>query len=159
MRSWLFFALASVTLVLHSAFGTQGEAFAEVAALFELLTLALFAIGFALLYGADREQLRSIETRAELDPMYAKLAMWMYSNAGRQLAREERSIGEASVAIALGTDSYERRFAHPLDAAISLATVGQSGASSLVHIVYGIPGEHLTGRVRVVEGDPTAPGR
>ena len=68
MRSWLFFALASVTLVAHSAFGTQGESLAEAAALFELLTLALFAIGFVLLYGADREQLRSIETRAELDP-------------------------------------------------------------------------------------------
>jgi diguanylate cyclase len=68
MRSWLFFALASVTLVAHSAFGTQGESEADAAALFELLTLALFAIGFALLYGADREQLRSIETRAELDP-------------------------------------------------------------------------------------------
>src|SRR5437773_3319945 len=68
MRSWLFFALASVTLVAHSAFGTQGESQADEAALFELLTLALFAIGFVLLYGADREQLRSIETRAELDP-------------------------------------------------------------------------------------------
>jgi len=68
MRSWLFFALASVTLVAHSAFGTQGESHADEAALFELLTLALFAIGFVLLYGADREQLRSIETRAELDP-------------------------------------------------------------------------------------------
>jgi len=68
MRSWLFFALASLTLVAHSAFGTQGESQADEAALFELLTLALFAIGFVLLYGADREQLRSIETRADLDP-------------------------------------------------------------------------------------------
>ncbi|TME33387.1 MAG: GGDEF domain-containing protein [Chloroflexi bacterium] len=68
MRSWLFFALASLTLVVHSAFGTQGDGQAEAAALFELLTLALFAIGFVLLYGADREQLRSIETLAELDP-------------------------------------------------------------------------------------------
>ena len=67
MRSWLFFALASLTLVAHSAFATQ-EGQAEAAALFELVTLALFAIGFVLLYGADREQLRSIETRAELDP-------------------------------------------------------------------------------------------
>jgi len=67
MRSWLFFALASLTLVAQSALGTQGEAFSDASALFELLTLALFAIGFVLLYGADREQLRSIETRAELD--------------------------------------------------------------------------------------------
>jgi diguanylate cyclase (GGDEF)-like protein len=68
MRSWLFFALASTTLVVHSALGTLGAGQAEAAALFELLTLALFAIGFVLLYGADREHLRNIETRAELDP-------------------------------------------------------------------------------------------
>jgi diguanylate cyclase len=67
MRSWVFFALGSMTLVVHSAFGTLGAAQAETAALFELLTLALFAIGFVLLFGADREHLRSIETRAELD--------------------------------------------------------------------------------------------
>src|SRR5438445_447855 len=67
MRSWLFFALGSMTLVVHSAFGTLGAGQAETADLFELLTLALFATGFVLLYGADREQLRSIETRAELD--------------------------------------------------------------------------------------------
>ena len=67
MRSWVFFALASLTLVAQSALGTQGESFADASALIELLTLALFAIGFVLLYGADREQLRSIETRAELD--------------------------------------------------------------------------------------------
>jgi len=67
MRSWLFFALGSMTLVVHSAFGTLGAGQAETADLFELLTLALFATGFVLLYGADREQLRNIETRAELD--------------------------------------------------------------------------------------------
>ena len=67
MRSWLFFALGSMTLVVHSAFGTLGAVQAETADLFELLTLALFATGFVLLYGADREQLRNIETRAELD--------------------------------------------------------------------------------------------
>jgi diguanylate cyclase (GGDEF)-like protein len=68
VRSWLFFALGSITLVAHSAYGTLGAGQAEAAALFELLTLALFAVGFVLLYGADREQLRSIETRADLDP-------------------------------------------------------------------------------------------
>ena len=68
MRSWVFFALASVTLVVHSALGTIGPGQADLAALFELVTLAFFGIGFAFLYGADREQLRSIETRADVDP-------------------------------------------------------------------------------------------
>jgi diguanylate cyclase (GGDEF)-like protein len=67
VRSWLFFALASITLVAHSALETLGVGQADAAALFELLTLALFATGFVLLYGSDREQLRTIETRAEVD--------------------------------------------------------------------------------------------
>src|SRR5205823_11658686 len=66
MRSWLFFALASVTLVAHRAFGTQGVRQADEAALFERLTLALFAIGFVPHYGADREQLRGIDAGAGL---------------------------------------------------------------------------------------------
>ncbi len=67
-RSWLFFAAASITLVVHAglaAFGS-GDA-ADMAALFEVVTLALFAVGFVLLYGADREHLRTIETHAERD--------------------------------------------------------------------------------------------
>ena len=68
MRSWVFFALASITLVVHSALGTAGPAQSDAAAVFELLTLALFGVGFVLLYGADREHLRSIETRADIDP-------------------------------------------------------------------------------------------
>ena len=84
-------------------------------------------------------------SRAAIDPMYARLAMWGGTIAGAQLAREEQRIGQASVAIALGTDAYERHFARPLGAAISISAVGQAGPSSLVHIVYGIPGAHLTG--------------
>jgi len=66
MRSWLLFAVGSLTLVAHSALdGLAGQA--DAAALFELLTLALFATGFVLLYGSERDQLRDIETRAEHD--------------------------------------------------------------------------------------------
>jgi len=36
-------------------------------------------------------------------------------------------------------------FAHPLGAVINVATVGRDGAKALVHIVYGIPGENLSG--------------
>jgi len=98
MRSWLFFALASVTLVAHSAFGTQGEAHADAAALFELLTLALFAIGFVLLYGSDREQLRSIETRAELDPTTGLLNRQAFRELVAKRLRRPRS-GPSAVAV------------------------------------------------------------
>ncbi len=67
-RSWLFFAAASMTLVAHAALAAFGSAeAADMAALFEVITLALFAVGFVLLYGADREHLRTIETHAERD--------------------------------------------------------------------------------------------
>jgi diguanylate cyclase (GGDEF)-like protein len=98
VRSWLFFALASLTLVGHSAFGTQGESQAETAALLELLTLALFAIGFVLLYGADREQLRSIETRAELDQTTGLLNRQAFRElVAAQLRRPHR--GPSAVAV------------------------------------------------------------
>ena len=96
--SWVFFALASITLVVHSTFGTQGAGQAEAAALFELLTLALFAIGFVLLYGADREQLRSIETRAELDPTTGLLNRQAFRElVAAQLRRPRR--GPSAVAV------------------------------------------------------------
>lgn len=99
MRSWLFFALGSMTLVVHSGYGTLGAGQAETAALFELLTLALFAIGFVLLYGSDREQLRNIETRAELDPTTGLLNRQAFRElVGAHLRRPRRG-GPSAVAI------------------------------------------------------------
>lgn len=70
IRSWLFFAAASFTLVVHSGIDAIGTAaWVDASGLFELLTLAFLAIGFVFLYGADREELRRIETEAERDPM------------------------------------------------------------------------------------------
>ncbi|HEX9495484.1 MAG TPA: GGDEF domain-containing protein [Candidatus Limnocylindria bacterium] len=68
VRSWLFFAAASLSLVVRTgldAFGTSQTA--DAAALLEVVTLALFTVGFVLLYGADREHYRTIETHAERD--------------------------------------------------------------------------------------------
>ena len=56
VRSWLFFAFASVALFAHALLASFD--LADLAAMFEVLTLALFALGVVLLYGADREQLR-----------------------------------------------------------------------------------------------------
>jgi hypothetical protein len=95
-------------------------------------------------------------SRASIDPMYAKLAMWGGTIAGAQLARDEQWIGRVSVAVALGTDAYERHFARPLGAAISLAAVGRADTRSLVHIVYGIPGARLIG-TRAEDGQTSYP--
>jgi diguanylate cyclase (GGDEF)-like protein len=70
IRSWLFFAAASVTLVVHSTIDAAAPVtWVDASGLFELLTLAFLAIGFVFLYGADREQLRRVEDEAERDPM------------------------------------------------------------------------------------------
>jgi len=105
MRSWLFFALASTTLVVHSAFGTLGAGQAEAAALFELLTLALFAIGFVLLYGADREQLRNIETRAELDPTTGLLNRQAFGELVAAHLRRRR--GQPSAVAVVDLDGFK----------------------------------------------------
>jgi diguanylate cyclase (GGDEF)-like protein len=97
MRSWLLFAVGSLTLVAHSALdGVGGQA--DASALFELLTLALFATGFVLLYGSERDRLRDIETRAERDLTTGLLNRDAFRRAvANQLRRTKR--GPAAIAI------------------------------------------------------------
>jgi diguanylate cyclase (GGDEF)-like protein len=68
-RSWLFFAAASGTLLLHALLEAVPGSPSEVTAIFEVATIALLGCGFVLLYGADREELRRLQTAAERDPM------------------------------------------------------------------------------------------
>jgi diguanylate cyclase (GGDEF)-like protein len=69
MRSWMFFSIASLTLVAHAVLDAFSLPVAtEVGDLFEVATLAFLAVGFALLYGADRERLSRLEGEAERDP-------------------------------------------------------------------------------------------
>lgn len=113
MRSWLFFALGSMTLVVHSAYGTLGAGQAETAALFKLLTLALFAIGFVLLYGSDREQLRSIETRAELDPTTGLLNRQAFRERVSAQLRTHRGPAAVAVVDLDGFKAVNDSFGHP----------------------------------------------
>jgi len=69
-RSWLFFAAASATLVLHAVMDALGPGFPEdIASLLEVMTTGLLAGGFVYLYGADREELHRLKDAAERDPM------------------------------------------------------------------------------------------
>jgi diguanylate cyclase (GGDEF)-like protein len=114
MRSWLFFALGSVTLVVHGGYATLGAGQAEAAALFEMLTLALFAIGFMLLYGSDREQLRSIETRAELDPTTGLLNRQAFrERVGAQLRKPGRGPSAIAVVDLDGFKAINDSHGHP----------------------------------------------
>ena len=70
LRSWIFFAIASVTLVAHSGLAAIGDPLAhDLSAVFEVVTIAFLAVGFALLYGADRERFHALQHEAERDPL------------------------------------------------------------------------------------------
>ncbi|MGH2500697.1 MAG: GGDEF domain-containing protein [Candidatus Limnocylindria bacterium] len=71
-RSWVFFGLASVALVLESTLYAMGmDPLAR--GMFEFATITLLALGFVFLYGADRDaqnqELQRIREIAERDPM------------------------------------------------------------------------------------------
>jgi diguanylate cyclase (GGDEF)-like protein len=113
MRSWLLFALGSLTLVAHSALdGLAGQA--DAAALFEVLTLALFATGFVLLYGSEREQLRDIETRAERDVTTGLLNREAFHHAvAAMLRRPNRSPAALAVVDLDGFKAVNDTRGHP----------------------------------------------
>lgn len=70
LRSWVFFAIASVALVAHSGLAVVADPLArDLSAVFEVVTIAFLAIGFALLYGADRDRFHALQHEAERDPL------------------------------------------------------------------------------------------
>lgn len=68
-RSWLFFRLASVALILHAATELLGAGASELSSLAEVATTALLSVGFVLLYGADRQGQERVQQEAEEDPL------------------------------------------------------------------------------------------
>ena len=107
VRSWLVFAAASLALLAHTIFDALGSAvFGNAAALSEVLSLGLFAFGFALLYGADRDQMRTIETHAERDATTGLLNRRAFRDAASAiLARRDPSRG--SVLAVLDLDGFK----------------------------------------------------
>jgi diguanylate cyclase (GGDEF)-like protein len=103
-RSWFLFTLASGTLVAHAAFALFDE-MSGASAGFEVLTLGLFAMGLASLYGAEREQQRTIEQHAERDATTGLLNR----RAFRELAADRLAATSASSALAvLDLDGFKR---------------------------------------------------
>jgi len=107
VRSWLVFAGASLALLAHTVLEALGTpALADAAAVTEVITLALFATGFMLLYGADRDQLRTIETHAERDATTGLLNRRAFQDAAAvTLARRDASRG--SVIAVLDLDGFK----------------------------------------------------
>lgn len=68
-RSWLFFAAASCTLVVHALFDALDSGSSPDAGIFEVATIALLGAGFVLLYGADRDEIRSLHASSQRDQL------------------------------------------------------------------------------------------
>jgi diguanylate cyclase (GGDEF)-like protein len=107
VRSWLVFAVASVALLAQTVLQAIGTPeLADAAALGRVASLGLFALGFALLYGADRDQLSRIETNADRDPTTGLLNRRAFREAAvLRLARRDPSRG--SVLAVLDLDGFK----------------------------------------------------
>ena len=106
-RSWLFFAAASVTLVIHAVLEAAPSLAPEVSAMFEVATAALLGGGFVLLYGADREELRRLQAAAERDSMTQLYNLRMFralANARVEAADED---GRMAIAV-LDLDGFKQ---------------------------------------------------
>lgn len=83
-------------------------------------------------------------SRADLSPMYVRLADPTGSANIRGALTAERKVGQRSIAVGTSSDSYRRVFASSLDVIVSQFVAGdpQSGGSAL-HVVFAIPANRL----------------
>ena len=85
-------------------------------------------------------------SRADVNPLYARLGNTLGSaNAAGALA-VERSLGQHSIAVGTTTDSYRRVFVTPLEVLTSEFVVGARApqGGQQLHVVFAIPGHQLT---------------
>ncbi len=79
-----------------------------------------------------------LESRAEIDPDYAKYLMWGGLRRAR-FAHEDAQRGLRSIAQATTSDSHELRFERPLEPRLRVLALGRLGARRLLHVVFSIP--------------------
>lgn len=107
VRSWMFFGLASITLVATT--GLQAIGIGEgLTPLLQLLTTALLAVGFAFLYGADQNEMRRVQDQAERDAMTGLYNRATFQRiAAERLERAQRNAGRCAVAV-MDLDGFKR---------------------------------------------------
>ncbi|HET8569375.1 MAG TPA: GGDEF domain-containing protein [Candidatus Limnocylindria bacterium] len=106
-RSWLFFGLASLTLLAHASLDLMTAEYAQFASVMQLATSALLGAGFVLLYGADRDGVEKVEKQAEQDTLTGLLNLRSFRAAAAQrTARTVDHKGSCAVAV-LDLDGFK----------------------------------------------------
>jgi GWxTD domain-containing protein len=83
-------------------------------------------------------------SRADLSPLYQRLADPVSSANLRGAFAAERKFGQRSIEVGTTTDTYRRVFASPLDVIVSRFVAGDPGSGgSALHIVFAIPANRL----------------
>lgn len=99
-RSWAFFGLAAVTLLLHAAFDLAGAEMSDFARLAEVATTALLSVALIFLYGADREGIDRMQEEADRDALTGLLNIRAFTALARErLDRTMEHNGRCAVAI------------------------------------------------------------
>ncbi|HUG55978.1 MAG TPA: GGDEF domain-containing protein [Candidatus Limnocylindrales bacterium] len=107
IRSWVFFGLASLTLVVSTGLEVVGIA-EPLPRAFHVLTTTFLAIGFAFLYGADQNEMRRVQELAERDAMTGLYNLRTFRKlAGDRLAHAVSHAGRCAVAV-LDLDGFKR---------------------------------------------------
>ena len=115
---------------------------------YKLIESLVDALGFrnAVRAGAfsDPQVSELYATREEFGPLYGRVGHSL--NAPGNALAQDRAQGRRSIAVGTTSDSYAQRFDQPLDVVASEFVVGaDSGGGQMLHVVFAVPGERLSG--------------
>jgi len=145
-ESWLY-SRGGGDLIFHFAARGDVQDFKLVESLVDVLGFrrAVRAASFS-----DPEVSALYQSRDQFGPLYARVGQTLRA-PGTELARD-RVQGRRNIAMGTTSDSYAQRFDLPLDIVTSEFVVGtgegnegQDSAGQMLHVVFAIPGERLTG--------------
>ncbi|MBI2325206.1 MAG: GGDEF domain-containing protein [Chloroflexi bacterium] len=106
-RSWAFFGLAAVTLLVHASFDLAGSAMSDFSRIAEVGTTALLSVGLIFLYGADREGIDRMKDAADRDHLTGLLNLRAFGIlAAERLERTLDNGGRCAVAM-LDLDGFK----------------------------------------------------
>jgi diguanylate cyclase (GGDEF)-like protein len=124
-RSWAFFGLASLALLLRAGGDLVGAEFAAASMILDVATTAFLGIGFALLYGADRAGVSEIQRLAEQDTLTGLYNIRSFKAVAEPRLARAREHGGRCAVIVLDLDGFKAvndTFGHPAGDKVLQAT-------------------------------------